>query len=189
METTDAVHVSLVHARFAADLLVGVREELLRLTTDLDVYMDRARRAGVGTKLDAAWLAIAASAPGNRRELIAAAAYAQWLSDHIRLQSARWKRADKASATGYAKHSEESALLERQPVPFEIVEPPKDPPPHPGALDSTIAMLPAPYLAHIDRAREWCGQALWAARMSNTQGMAVVCGYMERLLGWMEENP
>lgn len=42
METTDAVHVSLVHARFAADLLVGVQEELLRLTTDLDVYMDRA---------------------------------------------------------------------------------------------------------------------------------------------------
>lgn len=189
METTDAVHVSLVHARFAADLLVGVREELLRLTTDLDVYMDWARRAGGGTKLDEAWMAIAASAPSNRRELIAAAAYAQWLSDHIRLQSARWKRADEASATGYMKHFDESALLERQLVPFEIVEPPKDPPPHPGALDSTIAMLPAPYVARVDRAREWCGQALWAARMSNTQGMAVVCGYMERLLGWMEENP
>ena len=171
---------SATHARFTADLLDDCQTELLSLTRTLDSYI------GWRTA-DAAVLAVAASAPGNKKQILAAAAYLLWVGDHIRLQSARWASAITSSCIGYAKHADQVALLERQMVSPDIIQPPKDPPARPGDLDN-IAMLPAPYLAGLDRAREWCGQALWAARQNNTEGMATVCQHIEMLGHWLERQ-
>lgn len=190
MDSVDVLDVNVVHARFAADLIEGARVELLRLTTDLDFYIQRGRRAAIGTKTDAPYMAVTEAAPGNREQVVAAAAYAQWISDHIRLQCTRLECADLRAAACYANDSDQVALLERELHQSDtvVVHPPSTPPPRPGALDSTITMMPVPYLVRLDRAREWCGQALWAARTSRSKGMAVVCGHIELLLRWMEDR-
>jgi hypothetical protein len=185
MGTTDTVHVSLVHARFAADLLESCQSELLNLAKTLDFYREFADRRPD----DPAWTAIAASAPGNRDQLVAAAAYFLWLSDQIRAQCARLKTADVAASAGYyPRNSDEHKLasLKQQRLPPEVVQPPKDAPQRPAGLDSTIAMLPAEYLAKLGRARSCCEQALWAAKMSTTASMATVCKHIEMLLRWLE---
>lgn len=169
---------SATHARFAADLLDDCQTELLRLTKTLDTYIGRRTD-------DPAVLAVATSAPGNQKQILAAAAYFLWVGDHIRLQSARWAGAITSSCIGYATNADQVALLERQMVPSDIIQPPKDPPARPGAL-ANMAMLPAPYLVRLERAREWCGQALWAARQNNTDGMDTVCQHIEMLLHWLE---
>jgi hypothetical protein len=183
MAMVDTVDVSLVHLRFGADLLDGARDGLLRAADQLDFYMEFANRR----MDDAAWTAIAAAAPANRAQLIAAATYALWIADQIRSQVARWERTIASVRAGYTSDPDQVALLDRERPPDGAV-PSKHPPPRPGALDGTIALLPPPYRAGLDRAREWVGQALWAARMCNTKSMSAVCGHIEMLLRWTEES-
>jgi hypothetical protein len=91
------------HARFDVDLLDDCRTEFLRVTTALDGYLELADRLR-GER----GAAVVAYAPGNRENLIAGAAYAQWISDHISQQTARWLKADKAAAAGYSTDSDET---------------------------------------------------------------------------------
>jgi hypothetical protein len=180
METwgTDEVFCP-THARFAADLLGDCRTEFLRLTTALDFDVERPLRGRRRRTAPTAYT------PGNRDKLIAAAAYAQWMSDHITQEAARCQREITAVCARYATNSDQVALLERQMVPFDGMGPSAQPPLRPGELES-IETLPAPYLAQLDRAREWCGQALWAAGMSNTAAMETLCQHIGTLVSWLE---
>jgi hypothetical protein len=177
------------HARFAAELLEDCRAHFLRLSTVLDDYIER-----FGKSDSAIVAAVAPTAPQNRANLIAAAGYAQWISDHIRHQEARWGRADK-SASAYYLHpgslpgdSDRLALLERELVTtVDGVVPPVEPPAWPGDLES-IAALPASYVARLDEAKELFDHALWAVSMSTTEAMATLSGHIGALLRWLDRG-
>jgi hypothetical protein len=177
------------HARFAADLLDDCRAELLRVTTTLDGYIELADRLR-----DERSAAVVASAPGNREKLVAAAAYGQWISDHIRQQTAGWRMADGAAAAGYSTDSDERILRQRLLAEAEAaadsladIRPSVQPPPRPGELESTET-LPADSLGKLERAWEWCGTAFWAAGMSSAVGMQTVKGHIGTLLSWLERQ-
>ena len=176
------------HARFAADLLDDCRAELLSVTTAFDFSLERAMGGRLRTTAPTAYTS------DNREKLVGAAAYAQWISDHVRRQAALWQQADTASAAGYyAGGSDQRALIEHQQheqmARFYGVAPPKDPPPRPGELEGTET-LRADSLDGLERAWEWCGTAFWAAGMSSTGGMKTVNGHIGTLLSWLErQNP
>lgn len=174
---------SLTHADFAAELLEDCRTEFLRVTSTLDEYLLLARHLDSS---DSA--AIVACAPGNREALVAAAAYAQWLADHIRQQADRWRRADRNAAASYvAKDPDQAVLLAMREgdEPYSGVAPSPTPPPHPAALER-VDMLPR--LRALVTARELCNQALWAATKSDTPAMRSVCGHIETLLRWLQHE-
>lgn len=172
------------HAGFAAELLEDCRTELLRVTSTLDGYIDLARHLNSSTSA-----AIVSCAPGNRDALVAAAGYAQWISDHIRQQGAQWQRADSAAAAGYMANDRDQRLLQgmrdREEFCGDTIAPSPTPPPGPGVLENIESLSDRRRLLH---ARELCAEALWAAGKSDTEGMRTVCGHIETLLSWLQRE-
>lgn len=171
------------HARFAADLLADCRTQLLRISTDLDYQREfegRSDEAGQRAALTG-WLA------GERDKLIAAAAYAQWVSDHIRQEMARCQAEIRAVCARYAVSSDHLALLERETVPLDGIAPSNEPPVLPARLETPddVDNLARQHRFELELAWRWASSALLATGESHTGLMLSLCEHIRTLCEWL----
>jgi hypothetical protein len=186
VSVSDAITFSEPHALFAADLLTECASTFLQMTRGLDVELELAASTAASERRVAAAL----HAQGDRGELVAAAAYAAWIGDHIRQQAVRVRAADVEAAAGYCDPgTDEMALRQREIAEarvaadsFASLHLAPTPRARPGELQGE---LHPGILAQLERAREWCDQALWAASESNTTAMEAVCSHLRVLLFWV----
>ncbi|ORV43376.1 hypothetical protein AWC02_15360 [Mycolicibacter engbaekii] len=174
------------HALFAADLLTECASTFLQMTRGLDVGLELAASSAASERR----AATALHARRDRDTLVAAAAYIAWIGDHIRQQTARVRIADVEAAARYCDPgTDEMALRQREIAEaratadsFASLHLAPTPPPRPGELQGE---LHPGILAQLERAREWCEQAIWAASQSNTTAMEAVGSRLRVLLFWV----
>ncbi|TXH20008.1 MAG: hypothetical protein E6R06_23010 [Mycobacterium sp.] len=181
----EAMTFSAPHALFAADLLTECASTFLHMTQGLDVELELAASPAASERR----VATALHAQRDRDTLVGAAAYAAWIGDHIRRQAARLRVADVEAAARYCDPgTDEMALRQREIAEaraadsFASLHLAPTPPPRPGELQGELR---PGMLAQLERAREWCDQALWAASESNTTAMEAVCSHIRVLLLWV----
>lgn len=192
---------SPTHARFAADLLTDCRNEFLgisgRLDDDLDGKIRRLLRES-----DAATGLQLISLRGDRDKFIAAAAYAQWISDHIWQEAARCEREIAAALARSAVTSDPLALLEQRVVPFDGGAPASEPPPFPEPLDDRVYVLrirsgqvdcvrvrlsSASSVVSESNTAAWLSSASSAVSESNTASMNVLRQHIGLLSDWLDK--
>lgn len=181
----EAMTFSEPHALFAADLLTECASTFLQMTRGLDVELELAASPAASERRVAAAL----HAQGDRGALVAAAAYAAWIGDYIRRQAARVRSADVEAAARFCDPDTDAMALRQREIAearaaadsFASLHLSPTPPPCPSELQGE---LNAGILAQLERAREWCDQALWAASKSNTPAMTTVCLDIWVLLLW-----
>lgn len=117
--------ISTTHANFASQLLGDCAADLLRLSGWWDTEMRWAARRNRN-------LISAAITVENQSALVAAARYAQWISDLIAWDCTRKVQADLTCAARYPRDPDAVALLERQIGPEPVGPGPM--PPRPGEL-------------------------------------------------------
>lgn len=186
MSVPEAMTFSAPHALFAADLLTECASTFLQMTRGLDVELELA----AGPAASERRVAAALHAQGDRGELVAAAAYAAWIGDHIRQQAARVRAADVEAAAGSCDPGTDEMVLRQREIAdaraaadsFAALHLAPTSPPRPGELQGE---LHPGNQAQLERAREWCDQALWAASESNTAAMEAVCSHLRVLLFWV----
>lgn len=176
---------SPTYARFAADLLTDCRNEFLRISVDLDDELGNEKNRSVcefaeSQPSDSVPLShrVDTEKAADRDTLIAAAAYAQWISDHIWQEAARCDREIAAASARHAVTSDQLALLEYREVPFDGGAPAAEPPPFPsvlfelrrGGTDCDVYTL--------------LSSASSAVGESNTAAMIVLRQHIGLLLGW-----
>lgn len=183
---SEAMTFSAPHALFAADLLSECVSTFLQMTRGLDVELELAASRAASERR----AATALYAQRDRDTLVAAAAYAAWIGDHIRQQVARVRAADVEAAARYCDPDTDAMALRQREIAearaaadsFASLHLAATPPPRPGELQGE---LHPGILAQLEPAREWCDQALWAASESNTTAMEAVCGHIRVLHFWV----
>lgn len=187
---------SPTHACFAADLLTDCRNEFVRISVDLDQELEAAKHRSL---CDFAASQASESVPASPRvdtekaadrdSYIAAAAYAQWISDHIRQEAARCEREIAAARARSAVTSDELALLEHRIVPMDGDAPASEPPPFPEVVD--LRVLFQRRRGRIDcecDVETWLSSAASAVSASNTASMIVLRQHIGLLLGWLDRS-
>ncbi|WP_396912717.1 hypothetical protein [Mycolicibacterium sp.] len=186
---------SPTHARFAADLLTDCREELLGITVVIDVRLEAERRRSLCEFADGQASDSVPVSPRmdtekatDRDKFIVAAAYAEWISDHIWQEAARCDREIAAFFARFATTADQLALLERQRgEPFDGVTPAAEPPPFPEPLDDLLYVVQG-RRAQIDCIRAWLLSASSAVSESNTATMNAIGQHIGLLSRWLDDG-
>lgn len=189
METWGTEEFSPTHARFAADLLTDCRNEFLRISVKLDDELEAEKRRSLREFADSQASDSVPLSPrvdtekaADRDNYIVAAAYAQWISDHIWQEAARCDREIAAACARLAVTSDQLALLEHREVPFDGGAPAAEPPPFPSVL------------FQLRRGQRDCdvhgclSSASSAVGESNTAAMNVIRQHIGLLLGWRKRS-
>jgi hypothetical protein len=126
----DDIVFSDTYARFAADLLADVRRSLLTITTRLDWSL-RDNGPGSPSYRRAEVLSV------DKPALVAAAAYAQWIGDHVAYEVAQWRDHDMRRAElAVCDEPDKVALYRHERDDLELVSPSFEPPMFPDALQA-----------------------------------------------------
>lgn len=189
---------SPTHTRFASDLLVDCRTDLLRISADLDQHREdedallaladitedlHALRASRRLNRAEHFGALKAIAAGDRTRIVAAAVYAQWISDSIRWEAARCEKEIQAVLEAFADADDLTLIRHATPLAREVIAP-GDPPPPPTRLESADT-LPERARSQLDSIQQWAGQAAWAIGLSDTPTMKALCQHVATFRAWL----
>lgn len=203
MTTVDGAVFSAVHARFAADLLSQCRTGLLGVSKWLDGHMDDERRLSRAVQHDDHELrdvrlgeifaeggehSYAIMAYGDKPALIAGAAYAQWISDHLAAEVARRHAQSVAIAMTFAADADHLAVLQHEMAGAEDAPTPAaEPPPFPATLEEVGRV--ENQRARLDPIRDMLAEADQAILRSTTETMRVLHQHITALNWWAMGPP
>lgn len=188
---------SPTHTRFASDLLVDCRTDLLRISANLDQHRDdeddllaladitedlHALRANRRLNRPEHFGALKAIAAGDRTRIVAAAEYAQWISDSLRWEAARCEKEIQAVREAFADADDLKLIQHEIPLAREVIAP-GDAPPPPTRLESADS-LPQRARSQLDSIEQWAGQAAWAIGLSDTPTMKVLSQHAAAFRAW-----
>lgn len=183
--------VSTTHAGFAAQLLDDCADELLDLSRTWDAVSrrwDATGSYGPGEPVPAVMVR-----SGNRRELIAAAAYAQWIADAIRWEASPRRRSDLVLATPNPDMPAGARLALANIDPavsqlHQIVDDAVAPGPVPARLGELVDAdtLDGHSRARFGVVRGWLIEAAAAVAVSTAAQMTALADHIRTLLLWLD---
>lgn len=189
---------SPTHTRFASDLLVDCRTDLLRISTNLDQHREDedtllaladtvddlpALRASRRLNRSEHFDALKAIAAGDRTRIVAAAEYAQWISDSLRWEGARCEKEIRSVCEAFADADYLTLIQYEVPLAREVIAP-GDAPPPPTRLQSADS-LPERARSQLDSIQQLAGQAAWAIGLSDTPTMKALCQHVATFRAWL----
>ncbi|OHV03523.1 hypothetical protein [Mycobacterium talmoniae] len=186
--TADEITFSPTHTRFAADLMADCAGELLRITGVLDEHLEwekvqRARyeQGLVATEPVYGYTGIMVAA---KVTVVYAAAYCQWVSDHLVHAGRTAAEIDLVSARRFAPPDDDYLLLRQHEMACDVVPVPSpDPPGFPPALEGT-EFLDASVRAKLERVRTLLDEADVAITRSSIRVMQTLHQHTSALAAW-----